>query len=78
LTTPIVGGRYHAVDLPDFDLARLAKDNYQDPSLGLKRSNWVVATCQHQQGHCYLYGFDNDLRFANFTLIDSLLYCYFR
>jgi hypothetical protein len=31
LTTPIVGGRYHAIDLPDFDLCQTCKDNYQGP-----------------------------------------------
>lgn len=31
LTTPIVGRRYHAIDLPDFDLCQTCKDNYQGP-----------------------------------------------
>jgi hypothetical protein len=33
LTTPVVGRRYHAVDLPDYDLCQTCKDNYQGPDI---------------------------------------------
>jgi hypothetical protein len=33
LITPIVGRRYHAIDLPDHDLCQTCKDNYQEPDI---------------------------------------------
>jgi hypothetical protein len=33
MTTPIVGARHHAVDLPDYDLCQTCKDNYQGPDI---------------------------------------------
>jgi hypothetical protein len=47
--------RYHAVDLLDFDLARLARTTTRDPSLGLKRLNWVAVT-YNIKGIVGLYG----------------------